>query len=73
MKNLMYYIFILVLILVSCDSERSKTHENSLSDNQKENRTDSVVFDCYNGFTLDNNLCSLEEFEYYDSILQLLF
>lgn len=69
MRILHYTLVLLTLATFSCDSQKMKTSDK-LSTNLKEEGTDNLLFDCYNGTQLEMNVCSLKELEFYDSILQ---
>lgn len=75
MKTILEYGFIsivfagLTMLMLSCDSQSLKTSNEPVIKSE-EKRKDTLLFDCFDGSQLEMNICSLNEFEYYDSILQ---
>ncbi|MES2864672.1 MAG: lysozyme inhibitor LprI family protein [Bacteroidota bacterium] len=73
MKNTIFLLF--TVLLISCNKqEKPKTIVKYIK--VKETSTkDSLYkkFDCYDGSQLEMNICSLNEFRYYDSILNVKY
>jgi uncharacterized protein YecT (DUF1311 family) len=73
MKNILFLLF--TILLISCNKqEKPKTIVKYIK--VKESPTNDSVnkkFDCYDGSQLEMNICSLKEYEYYDSILNVKY
>lgn len=72
------FTFLLIILFISCDTERveqAPSHENNdqvvIKGEEVDNEVENKRFDCYDGTQLEMNVCSLDEYEYYDSILEI--
>ena len=61
--------YLILFLIISLNTYSQKNTDISLSNKN----TIDTVFDCYNGTQLEMNICSYNEFMYYDSIVNLKY